>query len=176
MGGYIMKNIKFRYWNRSSKKMMEVTTLNFPLPKEVEVDVMQYTGLQDVYGNEIYEGDILDLVNQKHRDTNLFPVLVVYDNGSFRTKRPQCSDYNSQNLHDDTIIEYDVKIVGNVYQNYDLLSARRDNQKCKNLNPNRTCMLDNSKCTYIKGEDNGFTCGSYQVIEQNIRKKAILGV
>lgn len=171
-----MKNIKFRYWNRNSKKMMEVTTLNFPLPKEVEFDVMQYTGLQDIHDTAIYEGDICkdgnSLLQILWSDHHQWACKVI--EGSTLSKGLIFPLWQWDNCNENG--NRQLEVIGNVYQNYDLLSARRNNQVCKNLNLNRTCMLDNSKCTYTKGEDNGFTCGSYQVIEQNIRKKAILGV
>ncbi|MGM9986375.1 MAG: YopX family protein [Bacillaceae bacterium] len=31
-----------------------------------EVEIMRYTGFQDCYGNDIYEGDIIEYGNSKH--------------------------------------------------------------------------------------------------------------
>lgn len=52
-----MREIKFRAWNKTAKTM--ITDVNrIDLVGTAEV-LMQYTGLKDKNGKEIYEGDIL---------------------------------------------------------------------------------------------------------------------
>ena len=48
-----MRKIKFRVWDPEMKKM-DIIEKIFE-----HVDLMQYTGVDDVFGEEIYEGDIL---------------------------------------------------------------------------------------------------------------------
>lgn len=61
-----MREIKFRAWDKKRKFMLTIfdnTTADewfLPNMKE-DYEVMQYTGIHDIYGNEIYEGDIVYL-------------------------------------------------------------------------------------------------------------------
>lgn len=63
-----MREIKFRAWHKADEKMYEVYGFaqnkwflkgkQFPMPNGAVV-IMQYTGLRDKNGKEIYEGDLL---------------------------------------------------------------------------------------------------------------------
>ena len=68
-----MRRVKYRTWNKLIKKMSNPFTLDeiigeegelwtpdsFPLHDPGLYIIMQYTGLKDVNGKEIYEGDIV---------------------------------------------------------------------------------------------------------------------
>ena len=58
--------IKFRVWDKINRiwlKRFNVNLLNIGVL--ANVDIMQYTGLKDIAGDEIYEGDIVkDISNE----------------------------------------------------------------------------------------------------------------
>ena len=63
-----MREIKFRAWEKNLKQIIPVHNIDFearmintggPWRHFGEIELMQYTGLHDKNGREIYEGDIL---------------------------------------------------------------------------------------------------------------------
>ena len=79
-----------------------------------DCELLQYTGLKDKRGKEIYEGDILKC--PQPLDDNLFEVGHVY----------WCSDsagyYVETNLSNDELSAFtDGEVIGNIYENPELL-------------------------------------------------------
>ncbi len=121
-----MKTIKFRAWHKKNKQMLyEGWNENIFITKESifrygdDVDIMQFTGLHDKNGKEIYEGDVC----KREWESGFLSVgkkrdywEIVYNNGSFLTKqinRP--INQFSQRFSE-------MEIIGNIYQNPDLLT------------------------------------------------------
>lgn len=126
-----MREIKFRAWNVASARMysndsikalgnlQKLLTLN-------HVIVMQYTGLKDIDGKEIYEGDILStkvFIDGKWEDS-IEP--VIFRDGCFALDWSFSKDGSYWEILTKEI--EGKKILGNIYENSDLLerSAKAD--------------------------------------------------
>ena len=72
--------------------------------------IMQYTGLKDKNGKEIYEGDILQSEGSRG---DVYFGKVVFRNDSFII--------DDETLYDETVL-YKVSVVGNIYENPGLLN------------------------------------------------------
>lgn len=83
--------------------------------------LMQYTGLKDKNGKEIYEGDILG----RHE---YWPIRIEYDKGCFMVRDLDKVRYNNLILNV-PICNFesinDWKVIGNIYENPELLEGER---------------------------------------------------
>ena len=139
--GEKVREIKFRAWfiDGKSKTMsgqvcsMQDDRTLFEFIKSVEdcktehgynYILMQFTGLCDKYGEEIYEGDILTC--EHYKKTREFNNFVTFIEGMFcinpnkklhQTKRPL---YMSLQMASEANNDYE--IIGNLYENPELLN------------------------------------------------------
>jgi len=116
-----MREIKFRAWHIPTKKMFDVFSwckdcvfedsmdgvgTSPTLPAEAKDCVlMQYTGIKDCNGKEIYEGDIVipfSLENYNNKST------IVYEFNQFRIKGEYL--YWNWDLRQ-------IEVIGNIYEN-----------------------------------------------------------
>ena len=121
-----MREIKFRAWNKETKTLItdvhRWSTFNFMCMGDERYDIMQYTGLRDKQGTEIYEGDIVSIQDYYFGDTLIKGEnsVIRWDDGSF--------EYYSENdggeLDSAAIHNYQIKVIGNIYENPELLMAK----------------------------------------------------
>lgn len=120
-----MREIKFRAWDKESKKMRTEEfgffigssnglSYNGELECYHKFVLMQYTGLKDKNEKKIYEGDIVKYWfmgnDKKLRPANGSCVVVEWKNGKM---------YTGFNLTEKGASR--VEIIGNIYKNKDLI-------------------------------------------------------
>jgi uncharacterized phage protein (TIGR01671 family) len=113
-----MREIKFRAWHNKTKQMVGSETVFrwlFEDPKNTK-DIMQYTGLKDKSGIEIYEGDIIKF---NHFWNGFYgTALVKWSESGFVDDR-----YNGDEVFylNDLSDHKDCEVIGNIYENKELL-------------------------------------------------------
>lgn len=116
-----MRDIKFRAWNEVLEKMYswnEFLNTNmkqtFIAPESTAMILMQYTGLKDKNGKEIYEGDI---VKAKFFEKHITG-KIEFALGAFFVTGSEVSD-------NQMFIFNDFEVIGNIYNNPELLKGEQ---------------------------------------------------
>jgi uncharacterized phage protein (TIGR01671 family) len=108
-GGRRMRPIKFRAWDKKFKKMYEGDiriVLAFP---NDDVEIMQFTGLLDKNGREIYEGDVVKFTSNTDCD---YDGVVEFADGCFIIITDDIGWYFSD-IH---VEEWGLEVSGNIYE------------------------------------------------------------
>jgi uncharacterized phage protein (TIGR01671 family) len=122
----MQREIKFRAWLANEKRWSfhdfkfdeDVGRYAFILSQGMPHSLMQFTGLKDAKGKEIYEGDIL-----AHQQGNYAPVIIeVYWSEKagalmLRDKHQRWSEWLN-----DSPLDESCEVIGNIYENPDLLT------------------------------------------------------
>lgn len=118
-----MRPIKFRAWDKEDKIMLDIMHWTVNMLNAYygsHYIIMQYTGLKDKNGKEIYEGDIVDGINidgQEHPSGE-----VVFNAGCFSIKTKHCQHVYEPCLYE--AWEEMLFIIGNIYENPELLEGK----------------------------------------------------
>ena len=110
----MQRTIKFRAWDKTLNKIHSWSTIenHFTLEELLDdnfFEAMQYTGLKDKYGVEIYEGDILSYFGFEYEVTFEESAFGWSEDGQF---------YAFAEMAIDEIEK--TKIIGNIYENPEL--------------------------------------------------------
>ncbi|XKH51343.1 YopX family protein [Chryseomicrobium palamuruense] len=114
-----MREIKFRAWDEVHKQMLYIgleLDTHIGGPQE---DLMQYTGLKDKNGVEIYEGDIVSMFQGTQLSEVFFSKGMFLVNRGFRA-----SVYHSElEIREEILFNIidTCEVIGNIYENPELL-------------------------------------------------------
>lgn len=123
--------ITFRAWDKNKKKMLYLNhddegswsswgDIIFPYAQGDGnlYDLMQYTGLKDKNGKEIYEGDVMQA-----KVTNASHFKVIWNYDAWRLLR-YCNGVEEEGNYYGFI--ENLEVIGNIYENSELLNFSQD--------------------------------------------------
>lgn len=129
-----MEVIKFRAWESENREMLDIEDLHWDdctgeftirttqytdYFSKNELELMQYTGLKDINGTEIFEGDIVaELGHYVNSDKLLYQKIQWKENYSCWLR----GEY--QRLTPKNIEKYKIAVVGNIYNKPELLEEK----------------------------------------------------
>jgi uncharacterized phage protein (TIGR01671 family) len=154
-----MRPIKFRAWDKVNKEFVTLTNLNFISHGDLisvstrkygfssdttrssgSVELMQFTGLLDKNGKEIYEGDwvVLTITDRfEHSDNipedcwgkiksqDIFEGEVINSAPTFGIKTKGCNEgeIEAQVCGNNVNYGIEIEVIGNIYENPELLKS-----------------------------------------------------
>ena len=129
------RKIKFRYFDNTQKKMftreelkndsklLDALYVTDLIVDKHDIEIMQFTGLKDKNDKEIYEGDIIRI--SKVLDYDNFVTDVYFKDSAYRYRHNDGSGsvlprYTKKVKGYEKVTE-DFEIIGNIYENKELL-------------------------------------------------------
>ena len=118
-GKKMSREIKFRIWDKINRMWLRCFNVNlFDIGDLPNVELMQYTGLKDKNGKEIYEGDIVKYkFPYDTRLKHISPVKFLETEASFGIKDIYGNEIPLYTISANNYFE----VIGNIYENKNLL-------------------------------------------------------
>jgi uncharacterized phage protein (TIGR01671 family) len=122
------RRLKFRAWDKEKKEMIhwypDADIIKDAIPNDCgdewteQCEVMQYTGINDKNGKEIYEGDLIKY--DKDEYDKIGPGIVEFFAGMF-----VCSWNDQTDSELGYMIINNMEVIGNVFGNPELLEYKK---------------------------------------------------
>lgn len=123
-----MRTIKFRAWDKDKNIMRKITSINWydeylwvdetPLSGDrlpfASTPIMQFTGLTDKNGKEIYEGDIVK--------TKYQPLAEIIWHEEFACFCYKTIDETVEDEIQFNFKQHEIELIGNIHENPELLT------------------------------------------------------
>lgn len=136
-----MDNLKFRAFIKDENKVVDVKELSFKYDEVVyesgkytevrrfkDVELIQLTGLKDILGNDIYEGDIVKVLvkdeDPKIMKDKIYTGIIVREQGVFDVKTFEDTRLGIIPQMYMSNIDCVFRVLGNIYENKELLEDK----------------------------------------------------
>lgn len=136
-----MDNLKFRAFIKDENKVVDVKELSFKYDEVVyesgkytevrrfkDVELIQLTGLKDILGNDIYEGDIVKVLvkdeDPKIMEDKIYTGIIVREQGVFDVKTFEDTRLGIIPQMYMSNIDCVFRVLGNIYENKELLEDK----------------------------------------------------
>ncbi len=129
-----MKPIKYKAWHKEEKKMYEVMMIDFlgkrlmlggtekrQITKQAKLEdvvMLEFTGLKDKNGVDIFEGD---LVKSESHEPSVYDIKFI--EGGFCATHPNLEGYPTDINHFYPSTGCEIQIVGDIFNNQELISG-----------------------------------------------------
>ncbi|WP_432449143.1 YopX family protein [Enterococcus faecalis] len=138
---------KFRAWDKNTNDMVDVKTIDLEKDGSIgcivdynginldvsECVLMQYTGLKDKNGVEIFEGDLVKVIDGESEEDSYISVVKNYSNEgypAFDIEYPPNYHYDRNVLSAIMCNGFEtIEVIGNVYEDGDLLNDSEDTKR-----------------------------------------------
>ena len=123
-----MKEIKFRAWDKTLNKIHSWSTIenHFTLEELLDdnfFEAMQYTGLKDKYGTEIYDGDYIRYSMRTINGSTYTHVCRVFqhESGTWRIEGYHEDNHSYETKGTVYAAHLICEVIGNIYENPELV-------------------------------------------------------
>lgn len=124
-----MREIKFRAWDNENGGMVLWEQLvkrqcfaDFMQAKEDDpvVSLMQFTGMKDKTGKEVYEGDIIVCGHDTGKSYNRYVIEFSDSAHAYLARQVGCTSHIGSGYWGNTML-----VIGNIHENPELLEVKR---------------------------------------------------